>query len=323
MSRFACRALGGCLLLLVCTMARSADDFPVPYNSETDTTQTLMSAADAAAALNVPDAFEVTVFASEPDVQNPIAMNWDARGRLWVAENYTYAERTQRFDLSLRDRVLIFADTDGDGVADRRTVFTDSVQMLTSVEVGHGGVWLMCPPQLLFIPDADGDDTPDGPAQVVLDGFDVANDNYHNFANGLRFGPDGWLYGRCGGSCPGRIGRPGTPDHQRFALEGGIWRYHPVHGDYEVLMPGRPILGDMTGTKWASCSLSTRSTATCGIRSPVHIICVPSRSTPTRGSIRCSTCMLTTGISTPAGLGKTRDTAPPTPSVAGTRTAAR
>ena len=52
--------------------------------------------------------------ATEPDIQNPIAMAWDSRGRLWVAENFTYAERQQRFDLSLLDRVLIFSDTDGD-----------------------------------------------------------------------------------------------------------------------------------------------------------------------------------------------------------------
>ena len=58
----------------------------------------------------------------------------------------------------------------------------------------------MCPPQLLFIPDRDADDTPDGPAEVVLDGFTVPAENHHNFANGLRWGPDGWLYGRCGAS---------------------------------------------------------------------------------------------------------------------------
>jgi hypothetical protein len=82
------------------------------------------------------------------------------------------------------------------GRADTRKVFTDKVQMLTSVEVGHGGVWLMCPPKLLFIPDRDGDLVPDGEPEVMLDGFDVARGNYHNFANGLRWGPDGWLYGR-------------------------------------------------------------------------------------------------------------------------------
>ena len=193
------------MLLLATSSPLWADDFPTPRNSESDTTATPMSAADAAAAFTAADGFEVSVFAAEPEVLNPIAMTWDARGRLWVAENFTYAERPQRFDLTLRDRVLILQDSDGDGVADRRTVFTDRVQMLTSVEVGHGGVWLMCPPQLLFIPDADGDDVPDGPAEVVLVGFDVAQDNYPNFPNGLRFGPDGGLYGRSGGSCPGRI----------------------------------------------------------------------------------------------------------------------
>ena len=89
-------------------------------------------------------------------VQNPIGMAWDKQGRMWVAENYTYGSRKIRFDLSLRDRVIILSDTDGDGQADARKVFTDKVQMLTSVEVGQGGVWLMCPPKLLFIPDRNG-----------------------------------------------------------------------------------------------------------------------------------------------------------------------
>ena len=212
--------------------------FPEIYNSEQDTEAQPMTADEAAESFLVPSGFDVSVFASEPEVQNPIAMTWDSRGRLWVAENFTYAERKQRFDLSLRDRVLIFEDTDSDGVADKRTVFTDDVQMLTSVEVGHGGVWLMCPSRLLFFPDKDHDDKPDGPAVTVLDGFEVAKANYHNFANGLKWGIDGWLYGRCGGSCPGRIGTPGTPDEQRVALEGGIWRFHPRLKQFEVLSHG-------------------------------------------------------------------------------------
>ncbi len=215
-----------------------ADDFPTPVNTEPDGAAPVMSADQAAATMKVPAGFSVGVFAGEPDVQNPIDMAWDSAGRLWVAENYTYSDRSERFDLSLRDRVLMFTDDDGDGVSDSRTVFTDNVQMLTSVEVGLGGVWLMCPPKLLFIPDADADGVPDGPAEVVLDGFEVAKANYHNFANGLRFGPDGWLYGRCGGSCPGRIGTPGTPDEQRVRLEGGIWRYDPVTKFAEVLTAG-------------------------------------------------------------------------------------
>lgn len=216
-----------------------AADFPVPYNSDPDGQKgPLQSPAEAAAGFKMPAGFKVQVFAAEPDVQNPIAMAWDPRGRLWIAENYTYAERAKKFDLSLRDRIVILEDKDGDGKHDGRKVFTDDVQMVTSVEVGRGGVWLMAPPQVLFIPDADGDDVPDGPAQAVLDGFTVPAENYHNFANGLRWGPDGWLYGRCGASSPGRVGVPGTPGDERIPLGGGIWRFHPERKAFEVLAHG-------------------------------------------------------------------------------------
>ncbi len=225
--------------LIACAFATlaTAADFPAPYNSEKGNLP-LSTPAEALAALKMPDGFRATLFASEPDVRNPIAMAWDARGRMWVAENYTYAERPKRFDLGLRDRVLIFEDKNNDGHFSSRKVFTDDVQMLTSVEVGRGGVWLMCPPQLLFIPDRNGDDVPDGPPEVVLDGFTVAQDNYHNYANGLRWGPDGWLYGRCGHSCPGRLGVPGTPDAQRVQIKGGVWRFHPERKVVEVLTHG-------------------------------------------------------------------------------------
>ncbi len=190
--------------LLVISVAK-ADDFPEPINTEPLPEDNWLSPAAAAAGFELPEGFRAVPFASEPDVQNPIAMAWDGRGRLWIAENYTYAERKQKFQLDLRDRVVILDNTRGDRFS-KRTVFTDDVQMLTGIEVGHGGTWLMCPPKLIFMPDRDGDDVPDNAGEVILDGFTVAKQNYHNFANGLRFGPDGWLYGRCGGSCPGRIG---------------------------------------------------------------------------------------------------------------------
>lgn len=214
-----------------------AADFPTPYNSEPGNPAPTTPQA-ALKMLKLPPGFQASLFAAEPDVQNPVAMAWDAKGRMWVAENYTYAERAKRFDLALRDRVIILEDKDQDGVAETRKVFTDSVQMLTSVEVGRGGVWLMCPPQVLFIPDKNEDDVPDGPPEVVLDGFTVAKDNYHNFANGLRWGPDGWLYGRCGHSCPAQIGVPGTPDADRLPMKGGLWRYHPEKKVAEVLTHG-------------------------------------------------------------------------------------
>lgn len=208
--------------------------FPDPVNTEADVTSRALPPEDAARGFRVPDGFQVNVFAAEPDIQNPIAMAWDSRGRLWVAENYTYADRNLKFDLSLRDRVLILEDTDHDGRFDKRTVFTDDVQMLASIAIGCGGVWLMTPPQLIFIPDRDGDDKPDGAPIVMLDGFTPATDNHHTFANGLKWGPDGWLYGRCGASSPGRPGPPGTPDQDRVPLFGGIWRYRP---DFSLLFP--------------------------------------------------------------------------------------
>lgn len=214
------------------------DDFPRPYDSETDLAAARMEPAEAAAAFRAPEGFQVGVFAAEPDVANPIAVTWDTRGRLWVAENYTYSERPKTFDLELRDRVLIFTDRDGDGRFDDRKVFLDDAHRLTSVEVGLGGVWLMCPPRLLFVPDRDGDDRPDGPAEAVLEGFDVPPENYHNFANGLRWGPDGWLYGRCGASAPGEVRRAEAPEAFRVPLRGGIWRYHPTRKQFEALCHG-------------------------------------------------------------------------------------
>lgn len=208
--------------------------FPDPVNSEADVAGKALPPEEAARGFRVPEGFRVSVFAAEPDVQNPIAMAWDPRGRLWIAENYTYADRNIKFDLSLRDRVLILEDADQDGRFDKRTVFTDDVQMLSSIALGCGGVWLMTPPQLIFIPDRDGDDKPDGAPLVMLDGFTPSTDNYHTFANGLKWGPDGWLYGRCGASSPGRPAPPGTPDPQRVPLFGGVWRYRP---DFAALNP--------------------------------------------------------------------------------------
>lgn len=225
------------LASLLCTTA-FADDFPTPQNAGEGANQLPLSPEAAAAGFKLPAGFKCNVFAAEPDVQNPVAMTWDNRGRLWVAECYTYADRPTRYDLTLRDRVIILHDKDGDGKAEERKVFCDNVQYLMSVEVGLGGVWLIAMPRLLFIPDRNGDDIPDGPPETILDGFEVLSDNYHNCANGLRWGPDGWLYGRCGASSPGWIGPPGSSKDDRTPIYGGIWRYHPTRKTFEVLCHG-------------------------------------------------------------------------------------
>ncbi len=211
-----------------------AADFPVPFNTEKGEP---MSAEEAAASMELPKGFKCVVFAAEPDVQQPIAMNWDAKGRLWVAENYTYAENPMRWDTKLRDRVIILEDKDGDGKHDGRKVFWEGGSYLTSVEIGYGGVWVLHNGTLSFIADKNGDDVPDGEPEVLLDGFNVKTIG-HNIVNGLRWGPDGWLYGRHGITDTSSVGAPGTPADKRTKLNCSIWRYHPTRKVFEVVAHG-------------------------------------------------------------------------------------
>ncbi|MCE9610455.1 MAG: hypothetical protein K8R23_09705 [Chthoniobacter sp.] len=227
------RILRAASLVLFLASAHAAD-FPAPVNTQPGEP---MPAADALATIKAPPGFTVSLFASEPEVQQPIGMATDARGRLWVAENYTYGEARVGFDLRQRDRIVILEDTDRDGRADKRTVFADDLQRLSSVEVGFGGVWVLCAPQLLFFPDKNGDDIPDGKPVVLLDGFDFGPVR-HNIVNGLRWGPDGWLYGRHGIQATSHVGAPGTPSEKRIAMNCAIWRFHPTRKIFEVVATG-------------------------------------------------------------------------------------
>ena len=197
-----------------------------PFDTERDLAFP-MSPEETVKTATLPEGFRLAVFAAEPEVQNPIAIATDERGRLWVAENHTWAGASLgQFRTDLTDRILIFEDTNGDGRHDSRTVFWEGARKLTSIEIGFGGVWALTPPHLVFIPDANRDDVPDGPPITVLDGFD-AQDVSHNVANGLRWGPDGWLYGRHGILVTSSIGVPGSTDSQRVKINTGVWRYHP------------------------------------------------------------------------------------------------
>ena len=196
-----------------------------------------MTPAESLKALKLPDGFTATMFAHEPDVRNPIGIATDERGRLWVAENYSYAEASLGWDDKLKDRIIILEDTDNDGKADKRTVFWDQGRRLTSVEIGYGGVWVLDAPKLLFIPDKNRDDVPDGEPIVMLDGWNDAAIR-HNIVNGLRWGPDGWLYGRHGILQTSQVGRPGATADQRTPMNVGIWRFHPTRHTFEVVCNG-------------------------------------------------------------------------------------
>ena len=200
-------------------------------------TTPLTKPEEALAKVRMPEGFQTTLFAAEPDVRQPIHLTTDERGRLWVAENYSYAESAVNFVTTQHDRIVILEDTDGDGKHDQRKVFFDEGRLLTSIELGYGGVFALCAPQLLWIPDLDQDDIPDGPPVVLLDGFDDGPVR-HNIVNGLKWGPDGWLYGRHGILATSNVGVPGATESQRTRINCGVWRYHPIERRFEAVAHG-------------------------------------------------------------------------------------
>ena len=206
------------------------------FNTQ-ELTSPFSDAAEVLKGITVPKGFTVQLSASEPQVQQPIAMAWDSRGRLWVAECYTYANSQLRFDTRMKDRILIFEDTNNDGVLDKRKVFWDKGSHIAGIEIGFGGVWVAAAPHILFLPDRNRDDVPDGEPEVVLDGFD-SDRVRHNVVNGLRWGPDGWLYGRHGILATSNIGKPGAPAAERVKMNCGIFRYHPVTKAFDVVAEG-------------------------------------------------------------------------------------
>ena len=214
-----------------------AGDFPEPPNTGSVSTHALPP-AEAAAGFRVPDGFRVNVFAAEPEVRNPVAMAWDTRGRLWVAENYTYSDATQLFDLRLRDRVLILEDANRDGHADRRIVFADNIQRSRQRRTWIGWCLADLSAATPVHSRPQRRRRPGWPGRRDAGWVRVVRENHPHLRERLRWGPDGWLYGRCGASSPGQIGAPGTPAAQRIPLRGGLWRFHPDQKRFEVLCHG-------------------------------------------------------------------------------------
>ncbi len=188
----------------------------------------------AARAMTLPAGFQVTLFAREPDVVQPIAMTVDDRGRVSVAEAYSYPRKVPASEA--QDRILILEDSNGDGRFDSRKVFAEKLNLVSGLEVGYGGAWVGAAPDLLFIPDRDGDDHPDGPPEVVLDGW--GSHDTHETLNSLAWGPDGWLHGCHGVFTHSRVGKPGAPDKDRTPLNAGVWRYHPTRKVFELFAEG-------------------------------------------------------------------------------------
>ena len=215
-----------CTLLVISSIAWSA----VPTNNAP-----FLKPDEAIAKMEVMNGFEVKAFVAEPDIGEAIAFCFDFRGRLWTLENYNYQTR-RAHSTDKRNRIQIFEDTDGDGVFDKKKTFTEDLSFSSGIIVGMGGVYVGMPPELIFIPDADGDDKPDGPHEVLLDGWGIQD--RHETLNSFIWGPDGWLYGCHGVFTQSRVGRPGTKDEDRQFIDGGIWRFHPQTKEFEVFAEG-------------------------------------------------------------------------------------
>src|SRR3954462_7633333 len=186
------------------------------------------------AQMYVPEGFRVDLVAGEPDLHQPVAFAWDERGRIWVIEAYSYP--TKRPAGQGLDKIVIFEDRDGDGKFETRKVFAEGLNLASGLEVGYGGVWVGAAPELLFIPDKNHDDIPDGPPEVLLEGFGFQDT--HECLNSFLWGPDGWLYGIQGVFNLAHIGKPGAPDSERTELRAGVWRYHPIRHEFEVFAHG-------------------------------------------------------------------------------------
>ncbi|WZO96284.1 c-type cytochrome [Isosphaeraceae bacterium EP7] len=189
------------------------------------------------------------VFASEPMVRQPVAACFDERGRMWVIEYLQYPNpaglKPVKVDQFLRteydrvpepppkgprgaDRIKILEDTDGDGVADKSTVFLEGLNLATGIAVGRGGVFIGQAPYLLFYPDKDRDDRPDGDPEVLLSGFGLQD--AHATLNSLTWGPDGWLYGAQGSTVTAKI--------RGIEFQQGIWRYQVESKRFELFAEG-------------------------------------------------------------------------------------
>jgi putative membrane-bound dehydrogenase-like protein len=226
------RILAVLLLIATCNLVARCDDLPRGVVNTQDPKDISLTPAESLKRITVPEGFHVTLFAGEPDLRRPIAFDFDDRGRLWVVENYSHP--VWKADGG-SDRILILEDTDHNGRFDKRTVFWDKGRYLTGIAIGHGGVWIANTPELSFIPDRDGDDTPDSEPIPMLDGFQISK---NNVLNNFHWGPDGWLYGAIGLSTQSLVGAPGAPKAERVRITRGIWRFHPVDHKFESVAEG-------------------------------------------------------------------------------------
>jgi putative heme-binding domain-containing protein len=215
------------------------------------------SPAEALKQFQVADDLKVEQVLAEPAVAQPVFMTFDERGRLWVVQYLQYPFPAGLKILSEdkflravydkvpppppnhfkgRDKITIHEDTHGDGIFDKHKTFVDGLNIATSCVKGRGGVWVLNPPYLLFYPDRDNDDVPDGDPVVHLEGFGL--EDTHSCVNSLQWGPDGWLYAAQGSTVTGVVKHYGVNEPPVHSMGQQIWRYHPETRRYEIFAEG-------------------------------------------------------------------------------------
>ncbi|GGB97761.1 PVC-type heme-binding CxxCH protein [Dyadobacter sediminis] len=169
----------------------------------------------------LPEGYEINLFASEKDfpIEKPVAMNFDARGRLWVATMPTYPQYFP--GIPVHDKIVILEDTDADGKADKHTVFADDLYLPLGFEFGDGGVYVSQEPDIVFLKDTDGDDKADH-REVVLTGF--GSEDSHHATHAFTFGQDGALYFNEGTFLNSQVETPYGPIR---SYAGATYRYEP------------------------------------------------------------------------------------------------
>ena len=187
-----------------------------------------LSPSEAIARMTVPPGFRVELVASEPEIVNPVAMTFDERGRVWITESVEYPRQSSGPG---RDRIKVLEDTDGDGKADKFTVFAEGLNIPSGIAVGAGGVWVANSPDILFLKDTDGDGKADT-REVVVTGF--GRYDTHELPNSLTWGPDGYLYGWNGVFNPARIDYRGK--HYEFTC--AVFRIDPQDARLRGLLRG-------------------------------------------------------------------------------------
>lgn len=176
-------------------------------------------AAELASFVIHPD-FEVSLFADESlGIANPVAIQWDPRGRLWVLCTLAYAQLKP--GETPDDKLYILEDTNGDGQADKSTLFADGLNMPMGFALGHGGAWIAADMDLLFLKDTDGDDRADS-REVVLTGF--GNGDTHQNISNLVFDAGGFLYFSQGLHAYSQVETPWGVSRGDTA---GFWRFDP------------------------------------------------------------------------------------------------